>query len=63
MARRLVGPAAGLGLALLLGLLPSVGQLDRLGQSALAIIALAVVFWAADVLNSAVTTIFCLGLV
>ncbi|MFA6108479.1 MAG: SLC13 family permease [Candidatus Latescibacterota bacterium] len=62
MSRRTLGAAAGVLVAVAVWALPSVGTLDPLGQRALAIIALGVVFWATDVLNAGITALLVLGL-
>jgi di/tricarboxylate transporter len=62
LSRRGIGAVAGFAAALSIWSLPAVGQLDPLGQTALAIIAMAVVFWATDVINSGITAVFALGL-
>jgi anion transporter len=62
MTRRTAGVIGGIGLALFVWLGPGVGDLDPTGRAALAIIGLAVVFWATEVLNAGITAIFALGL-
>jgi di/tricarboxylate transporter len=62
MSRRTIGAAAGIAAAAIILLLPGVGTLDSLGQRALALIVLGVVFWAADVLNAGITAVMTLGL-
>jgi len=57
-----LGAAAGVVVAAVIKLLPSIGPLDATGQSALAIVALAVVWWATDVLNAGITALLALGL-
>ena len=61
-SKRWIGTVAGIALAATIQFQPSVGQLDPIGQSALAIIALAVVFWVTDVLNAGITALLALGL-
>ena len=61
-SRRSIGTVAGVTVAAAIQLQPSVGQLEPTGQSALAIIALAVVFWITDVLNAGITALLALGL-
>lgn len=61
-SRQGLGVIAGVFVAATIKLLPAIGQLDATGQSALAIIALAVVFWATDVLNAGITALLALGL-
>jgi DASS family divalent anion:Na+ symporter len=60
--KQALGAAAGVVVAAVIKLLPSIGPLDATGQSALAIIALAVVLWATDVLNAGITALLALGL-
>jgi di/tricarboxylate transporter len=62
MSRQLIGAIAAVLLAAAIKFQPAIGQLDATGQSALAIITLAVVFWAADVLNVGITALLALGL-
>ncbi len=56
------GAIAGVAVALAIALLPSISGLDATGQRALAVIALAVVFWATDVLNVGITAVLAIGL-
>ena len=62
MSKQAIGTIAALVLASVIQLQPSIGQLAPIGQSALAIIALAVVLWVTDVLNVGITAILALGL-
>jgi anion transporter len=62
LSRRTIGVSAAVLLAGAIKLQPTIGQLDTTGQSALAIMALAVVFWVADVLPAGITAILTLGL-
>lgn len=62
MSKRALGAIAGVLAALAIAFGPSIAQLDPLGQTALAIIALAAVFWAFDVLNHGMTGVLVLGL-
>ncbi len=57
-----IGIAAGVLLAAVIRLQPRIGDLDAIGQSALAIIALAVVFWVTNVLNTGITALLAIGL-
>jgi anion transporter len=57
-----MGTAAALALAALIALQPGIGQLDRTGQSALSVMALAVVLWLTDVLPAGITAVLALGL-
>ena len=61
-SKRVIGAIAGVLLMLFIRSVPNLEGLGSLGQSALAVAALALVFWATDVLNVAVTTIFMIGL-
>lgn len=60
--KRTIGTIAGVLLAIVIRLQPAIGQLDATGRSALAVIALGVVFWATDVLNAGITALLVLGL-
>jgi anion transporter len=62
MRRRIVGAAVSLLAAVVVLLLPKPAGLDPVGHRALAIIVLAVGFWAADVLSSGMTAVCALGL-
>ena len=62
MTRRSIGAIVGVLVAGGVWMLPAVGTLDPLGQRALAIIALGVVWWATDVLNAGITALMVLGL-
>jgi anion transporter len=62
MKRRIIGAAASLLIAVVILLLPAPAGLDPIGHRALAIIVLAVGFWAADVLNTGITAVCALGL-
>lgn len=61
-SKRTIGATVGVLLWLVIRSLPPVGGLDPQGQAALAVSVLAVVFWATDVLNVAITAIFMIGL-
>jgi di/tricarboxylate transporter len=62
VSKRTIGIAGGVGLAALVKLQTSISPLDPTGQSALAVIGLAVVFWVTDVLNVGITALLALGL-
>ena len=62
MKRRIIGAAASLLIALVILLLPTPKGLDPAGHKALAVIVLAVGFWATDVLASGITAVGALGL-
>ncbi len=62
LSRSAIGTAAAVVVAAIIALQPQVGQLDDTGQTALAIMALAVVLWVSDVLAAGITTILTLGL-
>lgn len=62
MKKRTIGAAASILIALVILLLPSPKGLDPLGHRALAVIVLAVGFWATDVLNTGITAVLALGL-
>lgn len=61
MTRRRVGVAAGAVMGVAVWWWPGLG-IDPLGQRALAIIAMGVVFWATDVLNAGITALAVIGL-
>ena len=61
-SKRWIGAAAALVVASIIKLQPAIGPLDPVGQSALAIIAMAVILWIADTLNVGITAILTLGL-
>lgn len=61
-SKRTIGIAGGIALASAIKLQPAIGPLDGVGQSALAVIGLAVVFWVTDVLNVGITALLALGL-
>jgi len=60
--KKIIGAAASILIALVILLLPTPQGLDPVGHRALAIIVLAVGFWAADVLNTGITAVGALGL-
>ncbi len=62
MSRRLIGAVSGIAVAAIIWSLPGIGTLESIGQRALAILALGVLFWATEVLASGVTAIMVLGL-
>lgn len=62
VSKRSVGAVIGVVAAAAIALGPDIATLDRPGQSGLAIIALAVVFWAFDVLNAGITAVLVLAL-
>src|SRR4030042_5919370 len=62
MKRRTIGAAAGIFAAFVVLLLPRIEGLDSSGQSVVAIIVMAVIFWATDVLNAGITAVLTLGL-
>ncbi len=62
MSIQSVGITVGVLLAAVIRLQPRIGDLDATGQSALAIIALAVVFWVTNVLNTGITALLAIGL-
>lgn len=62
MKRRIIGALFSIAIAVIILLLPAPAGLDPIGHRALAIIALAVGFWAADVLNTGITAVLALGL-
>jgi anion transporter len=61
-SKQSIGALLAIVLAGFIKLQPGIGQLDDLGQSALAIMALAVVFWVTDVLPAGITALLSLGL-
>jgi di/tricarboxylate transporter len=62
VSRRLAGAVAAIAAAIVIKLQPGIGSLDPTGQSALAVITLAVGLWVADALNVGITAILALGL-
>ncbi len=62
LSKQSIGAAVAIGLAATIRLQPDIGQLDRTGQSALAVMALAVILWVTDVLNAGITALLALGL-
>ena len=62
MSKRSIGATVAIVVATAIKLQPGIGQLEPTGQSALAIIAFAVVLWVTDVLNAGITAILALGL-
>src|SRR4051812_34465910 len=62
VSRRSLRAAVGVLVALAIRLQPAIGQLDATGRSAVAVMALAVTFWVADVLNAGITALLALGL-
>jgi di/tricarboxylate transporter len=61
-SKQSTGAAVAIVLAAVIKLQPRIGQIDATGQSALAVIALAVVMWVTDVLNPGITALLALGL-
>lgn len=61
-SRRSLGAVAASALATAIALQPGIAQLDRIGQSALAVMGFAVILWVADVLNAGITALLALGL-
>jgi solute carrier family 13 (sodium-dependent dicarboxylate transporter), member 2/3/5 len=57
-----IGAAVGLLAALIIKLQPQIGALDRTGQSALAIMALAVALWISNAIPTGITAVLALGL-
>jgi anion transporter len=62
MKRKIIGAVVSIAAAAAILLLPTPSGLDPVGHRALAVIVLAVGFWAADVLASGVTAVGALGL-
>ena len=62
MNKRIIGAAASFLIALIILLLPTPKGLDAVGHRALAIIVLAVGFWATDVLSTGITAVGALAL-
>jgi DASS family divalent anion:Na+ symporter len=54
--------AAAAAMAVAIGSQSRIGQLDRIGQSALAVMGMTVILWVADVLNPGITALLALGL-
>lgn len=61
-SKRMIGAAVGVLLAVFIRSLPPMNGVDYQGQAVLAIAVLALIFWATDVLNVAVTAILMIGL-
>ena len=61
-SKPIVGTVVAIAVALAIKLQPQIGQLDSTGQSALAIMALAVGLWVADAMNAGITAVLALGL-
>ena len=61
-SKKLVGAIIAIVVAAFIRLQPAIGSLDAIGQSALAIIAMAVVIWVFDALNVGITAVLALGL-
>jgi di/tricarboxylate transporter len=61
-SKRAIGVVIAVLLAVAIGLQPAIGELDATGRSALAIMALGVVFWVTDVLPAGITALLTLGL-
>jgi divalent anion:Na+ symporter, DASS family len=61
-SRRSLGAALAVIVALAVRLQPAIGQLDETGRSAVAVMALTVILWVADVLNAGITALLALGL-
>lgn len=62
MTRRIGGALAGLAAALVVAFLPRIENLDPASQPVVAIIVMAVVFWATEVLNAGIIAVLALGL-
>jgi anion transporter len=61
-SKKTIGVAIALLLAAVIKLQPAIGDLDATGRSALAILAMGVVFWVTDVLPAGITALLILGL-
>src|SRR5215510_15335301 len=61
-SKPVVGTAIAAAVALAIRLQPQIGQLDPIGQSALAVMVFAVGLWVADALNPGITAVLALGL-
>ena len=61
-SKQAIGVAIALLLAAIIRLQPAIGELDATGRSALAIMAMGVVFWVTDVLPAGITALLILGL-
>ena len=61
-SRQSIGAALAVVVAVVIRLQPAIGQLDGTGRSAVAVMALTVIFWVADVLNAGITALLALGL-
>src|SRR4051812_2082755 len=61
-AKPIVGSVVWIVAALAIKLQPQIGQLEPIGQSALAVMVLAVGLWVADAMNAGITAVLALGL-
>jgi di/tricarboxylate transporter len=61
-SRQSIGAALAVVAAVAIRLQPAIGQLDATGRSAVAVMALTVIFWVTDVLNAGITALLALGL-
>jgi divalent anion:Na+ symporter, DASS family len=61
-SRQSIGAALAVVVAVAIRLQPAIGQLDGTGRSAVAVMALTVIFWVTDVLNAGITALLALGL-
>jgi di/tricarboxylate transporter len=62
VSKQAIGVAVGVVAAAAIWMQPAIGTLDATGRAALAITALAVIFWVADVLPAGITALLALGL-
>ena len=61
-SRQSIGAVLAVVAALAIRLQPAIGQLDGVGRSAVAVMALTVILWVTDVLNAGITALLALGL-
>ena len=61
-SRQSIGALLAMVVAAAIKLQPAIGQLDSIGRSALAVMALTVILWVTDVLNAGITALLALGL-